>query len=292
VKISPAKRRVLLLALGACTLAVVAAVAFWPEPKEPEYQGKKLSEWLNEYSARPDEARSAVMTIGKDAVPFLVKWVDNQAGYVAASRARLGFEILGTNAATAIPELSRILVSSPPNPTDSWPAHSLAFLGKDALAPLLSILGDKSQNPLKRLRVASAVRYMAYLGSDAAPAIPVLIGCLSDPNQAISDMARQTLENFARDPVWVPKPGYGQPLSTGAPPTDPALRCCVVKALEGFGTNAMKGSMIWATIVVRGALEDSDASVRAAATNAFQNAFQKIAPGVLGTNGARGDPHF
>jgi len=43
-----------LVVLGAC-VAVVAVVAFWPEQKEPEYQGKKLSEWLAVYTGLPQE---------------------------------------------------------------------------------------------------------------------------------------------------------------------------------------------------------------------------------------------
>ena len=43
------KRRIVFVVLGACALLAVATVAFWPEPKEPEYQGKKLSEWAEIY---------------------------------------------------------------------------------------------------------------------------------------------------------------------------------------------------------------------------------------------------
>ena len=30
----------------AVLLVAIGIVAFWPEPKEPEYNGKSLSEWL------------------------------------------------------------------------------------------------------------------------------------------------------------------------------------------------------------------------------------------------------
>ena len=32
--------------VGGCIVAAVLIVALWPGEREPEYQGKKLSEWL------------------------------------------------------------------------------------------------------------------------------------------------------------------------------------------------------------------------------------------------------
>jgi hypothetical protein len=39
------RRRIVVVAL-AVLLVAIGIVAFWPEPKEPEYNGKSLSEWL------------------------------------------------------------------------------------------------------------------------------------------------------------------------------------------------------------------------------------------------------
>jgi hypothetical protein len=79
------KRRLILL-----TLALLAAFALtillWPGEREPEYQGRKLSWFVERYSPHADlfpEAAernaplvSAVQQIGTNAIPTLLKWID------------------------------------------------------------------------------------------------------------------------------------------------------------------------------------------------------------------------
>jgi hypothetical protein len=71
-------RRIFLVLL-ACALAVVVAALVWPREKEPEHQGKKLSEWIayrnsGDIGAHEME-RHAVRAIGTNALPFLVTWI-------------------------------------------------------------------------------------------------------------------------------------------------------------------------------------------------------------------------
>ena len=66
------RRRRLFIALGALVVGV-AAVAFWPGPKEPEYQGKKLSEWVIRASVERDKGNfsasyEATQQIGTNAI--------------------------------------------------------------------------------------------------------------------------------------------------------------------------------------------------------------------------------
>jgi hypothetical protein len=73
-------RRVVLIAVGLIVVTIVA-VLIWPGEKEPVYQGKKLSEWIDgvtKFSVDvPDihEREGAVREIGTNALPFLVKWI-------------------------------------------------------------------------------------------------------------------------------------------------------------------------------------------------------------------------
>jgi hypothetical protein len=71
-----------------CALIGAAVLIAWSRgPKEPEYQGKKLSEWLEIYDSRrtpaeatatPSEAKTALLAIGTNAVPTAVRWLSYQ----------------------------------------------------------------------------------------------------------------------------------------------------------------------------------------------------------------------
>jgi hypothetical protein len=101
---NPGRRKRLLIAIGAVVVVAFVGVAVWPGPKEPEYQGKKLSEWVDLYitsdrtiAAQGTEhglygkpapapvlyenrahAEEAVSHIGAQAVPWLLKWLNHQ----------------------------------------------------------------------------------------------------------------------------------------------------------------------------------------------------------------------
>jgi hypothetical protein len=90
------RRRVFILIAG-FILVVIGLVAFWPGGREPQYQGKKLSEWIDIAGSNlsgPDlailgesgnfntisnvlalEAVRAVRSIGSNALPCLVSWI-------------------------------------------------------------------------------------------------------------------------------------------------------------------------------------------------------------------------
>src|SRR5881394_1272641 len=73
------RRRKLLIILTGVFVTAVLAVVLWPREREPEYQGKKLSEWLRGGSQKPAVPEAdivfAVNQIGTNALPFLVKWI-------------------------------------------------------------------------------------------------------------------------------------------------------------------------------------------------------------------------
>jgi hypothetical protein len=77
--------------IGFVALAVVflIAIAVWPGEREPEYQGKKLSEWLGAYhrdystdaerEAEQRRADYAVRQIGTNGLPYLLQAVSYDA---------------------------------------------------------------------------------------------------------------------------------------------------------------------------------------------------------------------
>src|SRR5438105_11007335 len=70
------KRRVYLILLGVALVGLIMAVC--TQEREPGYGGKKLSEWVREYTApggQIAEADQAIASIGLKAIPRLVQWI-------------------------------------------------------------------------------------------------------------------------------------------------------------------------------------------------------------------------
>ena len=69
-------RRILLIVAGCATVAAVT-ILVWPGEREPEYQGRKLSEWIKSHPPFEggEEAMVAISQMGTNALPFLVAWV-------------------------------------------------------------------------------------------------------------------------------------------------------------------------------------------------------------------------
>src|SRR5262245_45765376 len=130
------RRRVLFLVAGVALFA--AAFVVWPRgPKEPVYQGKAITQWIDEavdvgIFDQTEETDAAMRAFGTNAVPFLLKeftrpisrwrgrlcaWVNGCSFFKSRLRtdearirvAGLGLMLLETNAAPAVPVLARYL---------------------------------------------------------------------------------------------------------------------------------------------------------------------------------------
>ena len=136
--------------LGMVCMCTVVAYLAWP--REPGYQGRKLSSWLRDFEAEQLEKRAiaadAVKHIGPRAVPFLVRllevpnparrynsryerwkracaeWLSGHTKMkVAVGRPRdlrriglAGLDALGPEAKDALPTLEKLIRSKPPDP--------------------------------------------------------------------------------------------------------------------------------------------------------------------------------
>jgi hypothetical protein len=167
------KRQFILAGIGLLAVAVVVlAIIAWPE-REPEYHGKKLSEWLVLCGVQPKppdryEAPQMVRQIGPKAVPTLLKWLHYrrpawkskayiyfcklppslQIKFVAQqlappqkdyeNLALLGFWILHEEAASAVPDLARMMQDTR-QPGGSALAMRCLFCIGDAGLPALRL---------------------------------------------------------------------------------------------------------------------------------------------------------
>ncbi len=80
--VSRRRKYLVLVVVGSVVLGVVSVFLFGRE-REPEYGGRRLTEWVEKfwsppytnYSAQTAEAKDAIHQIGTNALPYLLKWV-------------------------------------------------------------------------------------------------------------------------------------------------------------------------------------------------------------------------
>lgn len=295
------RRRRVIVVLTACVLVGIGVVAFWPGEKEPEYDGMRLSEWLEVQGNRPTEASDAIRAMGTNALPALVNlaeyqvppwrnrlgrlyfkvprfiYSDSLANFLQSRKAQMrsfnsvfAFRVLGTNASAAIPELSRFVMDAR-NGDRRNAALALAYIGgRDALPPLLAALEDKTVPDIRRALIAGAIPHLNYRGPELTNAVPVLMACLCESNQFVPSLAATALGTFLLQPEQcVPA------LTRAVSSSDYRVRRNAIRSLGEFGAEATN-----AINAISNALNDPERAVRTEATNALQ----KIAPEVL-TNG-------
>ena len=192
--------------------------------KEPRYNGRTLSEWLVECEAaekvggtRETNAIDAICTIGSNAAPFLVKWINVSSttservvdfvGFTVGkpytpprlakgSRAMRAFAILGTNAAPAIPGLTNIVMQYKGlNEAAISARYALVYIGPPGIAALSML----ATNPLTPLRFDTVLILgtsgRSGYGDEAKPALTC---CLSDPDPKVRYAAQCGLAEIQR----------------------------------------------------------------------------------------------
>ena len=300
------KRKRIVLAVGVCVFIAVVAGVLWPGEKEPVYHGKSLSEWMERYSkggSADPVARGALEAIGTNALPCLLRWVqyhpsafqktlvfsitgklfgiktsEQLAQRLWGKRAGRSwqalevFAVLGTNAAPAVPELTRSMHDW----REPWDSHRevsaraiicLAHLGPAAFPSMLDALAHT--NFPGREKVIQGLVWSQKCGVDISPSLPALLECLKDVDPHISARAALTLGQTGLKPEISVPAIIGRMTNTN----DNVRRGCVV-ALGKFGaaaSNALPQLIL--------ALRDPSEDVRDQSTNAIR----RIAPQLVGT---------
>jgi hypothetical protein len=256
---------------------------------EPSYEGRTLSQWLTAYyhDQSVAEATNAVHHIGTNALPFLVKWISykipswrtgpidhlmQNSGTLRAYAALGGFEILGPEGGPAAPALNNVLGDwdKKSRATVERALFALSYMGNPGLAPLVSLVTNKSAPPVYRREAAARIREsVTRLDTNASWTVPVLIGSFND--REVARMIARVLGDLRLEPA------LAVPALTRSLQNDNTLTAIEsAKSLGNFGTNASV-----AVPELRKALNSNNEELRIAATNALEI----IAPEVLKKDG-------
>ena len=212
------KRKIYLLLLASVALAVVLLVVFNRE-REPEYRGKRLSEWVEEnpFDAAGPDGIHPVRQMGTNAVPYLLKWIRYERPvwkrklYAAVNpiikRLNASWELTDQKdsraygaawtlayfrpaVVSAVAELTMVL-NDPKGPESAIRAsHVLASLGADGLPSLIAVLTNQQMPSMHRWVVATD---LGTMGTNALGAVPALLEALNDTNAEMKSKFTRTL---------------------------------------------------------------------------------------------------
>ena len=262
----------LLMVLGAGLILFTFVVATTGEP-EPEHAGKTLSQWLEEANMEKAEASAellfggtvtsisgpatdAVRAMGEEVLPHLLRrlraretWLTRAQDKVSEYTdlvseapdvlqiqrlAKLGFEILGTNAWPAIPQLSRLLVDTN---SAMLAAGSLCELGAPGVKTVHSALLDPKISDAARAEIVFALTWRngrMQNEIDQTEILPVVMSFLDSPHNRLRFWSASYLHEIHGDPsVMVPV------LVARLDHSDPKTRAYIARALGSYGTNAI-----------------------------------------------------
>jgi HEAT repeat protein len=225
-------RRILSAALLVAVLCALTWLALQlGKPDQPDYEGKKLSAWLQDIDygqpqAKREKAAEAIRSMGTNTLPFLLDDLDvarqsrlkeyliqlarkqslfklNWRDANERSRqATWAFKALGSAGSPAIQELLRLEESNP-----GYVPGALAGIGVVALPYLIQGLTNKNEwvRGNAAAYLANAVSDRSIPSSEAKMALALLIGNLRDTNNNVRPMAASALKTI--DPEAAAKAG-------------------------------------------------------------------------------------
>jgi hypothetical protein len=195
---------------------------------EPSYHGRLLSAWVNQYGGnyRPpvgtDPAATAIRAIGTNGLPYLTAWavdeptlfgrhhlswapkpiidmVDHLARrrVYRAEASRHAIEMLGTNAAAAIPELARLMMNTRDQAIRFRTALTINHLGPQALPAMLLMLSNApaTEKPLLSSIIGSGLPQNVY----SRDQVPLLFPILQMPDDYLRSAASNAVWRVAPD---------------------------------------------------------------------------------------------
>jgi hypothetical protein len=122
---------------------------------------------------------SYLNSLPKPMVPTrLQAWLDEAMSTTPYEQADMGFSLLGSNAAPAIPQLFQFATNQASECRARWVTGALGYIGAMALPELLQIMTNP-QSPGRR----DAIWALPFVAPNAVNAVPALISCIDDPRE-------------------------------------------------------------------------------------------------------------
>jgi hypothetical protein len=212
----------IIIFLGLLILISAGFAAAPQGPREPVFDGKRLSVWLEAYQKtipRPEyegdprmraRAEEAVRKVGTNAMPWLLQELSAKeatrrdelptnfySGKAIRRRwlAAAAFEILGPAARDAAPALIRLLDDKQ---TSYTAATALGGIGEESIPVLTRALSDTHACARE-----SAARVLGLFGAKAQSAVPALVRCASDRDDSVRGFATFSLGQIGQAPEVV-----------------------------------------------------------------------------------------
>ena len=287
-------------------LAIAGEVA-WQllSTREALYQGKRLSQWLQGYTAGTEspEIDEAVRNIGTNAIPTLLRAlrvnssatsktislpplvrVDLEFVDIQNMQAQKGFEALGVEARAAVPALIEIYEQNICLSSQTGAAAALAAIGPEAKSAIPSlIINTTNTSPAVR---AVAVATLGEINCEPERVVPALMQSLSDPDKEVlracggdANAAIPALIEALKDPfnqvrgnaAWALGEIHGQPefavpaLVETLRDTNSLVRTRAACALKKFGADARPAAKALVEL-----LDDPDEQVKDSAAQALR----------------------
>ena len=256
------RRRRKLLILTGCSFAALVLLMVAKRECEPSYDGRSLSEWVHVCSCRKPErptyderekAAQAIRHIGTNAIPTLLRWISydpSQARKTSlallrhlpkalqpqflwerearAFETQVAFYTLGTAARSAIPALTHLAITSSGEERVYYCSRALSYIGPEALPAMLTI----TSNPQGKAR-ACPLPMLFIFRTEARSAVPFLVACLNDKEDAVACAAAEVLGYLTlSNAVVVPA------LAASLQSTNAARRAHAARGLAEFGRAA------------------------------------------------------
>jgi len=185
-------------------LAVLLGIFVFSQarPNEPHYRGHSLTHWLTMADPPPPEnAVRAVRTIGTNAIPALLRWINyepapwqkklasipivSRNGWApellhepAIANAMKGFALLGTNATPAIPPLVKLMKNKTRPEAAMNAIYALGRIGQSALPFLTQALSDTNQ--ADHVQIIYSISYMRLYGVPTGQCLIAIMNATTD----------------------------------------------------------------------------------------------------------------